>query len=249
MTSTRYGQVAQLLRQAIASGETAPAGALPTEAELCDRYDASRTTVRRALLELRDEGLVESRQGSGWTVPPRHRGPQTPRYRVRSGDGTRARAPTSELLGHHRRRPPRDIAAILNARGPRPLLMVERITRVGGKPIHRAEVWFNPAHSARLDSTQACEHPPARLLAQHGQAFGHFDQYVQAVGANRRDHQLLDLQIGKPILQVIRTAYAPDGAPLFHSLHRHPGHEVELEIWLPTTNQPHGAGVTIESTW
>lgn len=41
---------------------------LPSESELSGDYGASRATVRRALEALRDEGLIESRQGLGWLV-------------------------------------------------------------------------------------------------------------------------------------------------------------------------------------
>jgi GntR family transcriptional regulator len=255
MTSTRYGLVTEWLRQAIAVGDTGPGGVLPTEAELCARYAASRSTIRRALVKLREEGLVESRQGSGWTVTPQHRGPPAPRYRVRSAAaardaGDRTSPPIDHMtVGHHRRRPPSDIAVALRTDRSTPLLMVERITRLDGAAIHRTEVWFNRDYSARLDPIAAREHPPARLLAQHGQAFGRFDQYVEAVAANRRDHQLIGLQVGKPVLQVIRTAYDPDGTALFRSRHRHPGHNTEIEIWLPTTDQTSGPQVTIDAGW
>jgi hypothetical protein len=36
--------------------------------------------------------------------------------------------------------------------------------------------------------------------------------------------------------------------PLFRSRHRHPGHNTEIEIWLPTTNETGGARVTIDSS-
>ncbi|HWJ99789.1 MAG TPA: FadR/GntR family transcriptional regulator [Xanthobacteraceae bacterium] len=52
----------------IVSGEFPEKSKLPTEVELADRLDVSRTIVREALARLRDEGFVVSRQGSGTFV-------------------------------------------------------------------------------------------------------------------------------------------------------------------------------------
>ena len=41
---------------------------LPSEAELSGAYSASRVTIRKALEVLRNDGLVDSRQGFGWFV-------------------------------------------------------------------------------------------------------------------------------------------------------------------------------------
>lgn len=41
---------------------------LPSESELGSEFDASRVTIRRALETLRDDGLVDARQGFGWFV-------------------------------------------------------------------------------------------------------------------------------------------------------------------------------------
>lgn len=63
-----YRRVTEALQAEIADG-TLPVGArLPTEHALCRRFGVSRHTVRGALQELREAGLVTSRQGSGSTV-------------------------------------------------------------------------------------------------------------------------------------------------------------------------------------
>lgn len=66
MTSSRFRQIADDLRERVALGEFGDQGSLDSESALCARYTVSRVTVRRALEMLRDQGLVESRQGSGW---------------------------------------------------------------------------------------------------------------------------------------------------------------------------------------
>jgi GntR family transcriptional regulator len=60
-----YMQVADALRAQITGGELSPGSKLPSEKHLMDTWDVSSRTVRVALDQLRAEGLVVSRQGSG----------------------------------------------------------------------------------------------------------------------------------------------------------------------------------------
>ncbi|MFF4900168.1 GntR family transcriptional regulator [Streptomyces sp. NPDC001068] len=63
-----YQQIADALREQITSGELAPDAKLPTEAELRDQYAVSRETVRKALAQLVNEGLVISARPQGHFV-------------------------------------------------------------------------------------------------------------------------------------------------------------------------------------
>ena len=63
-----YKQVLQSLRSRIVDGTFAIGTTLPTEAELVAEFGVSRHTVREALRQLRTDGLLESKQGSGTTV-------------------------------------------------------------------------------------------------------------------------------------------------------------------------------------
>ncbi|XLM22464.1 GntR family transcriptional regulator, partial [Chromobacterium piscinae] len=58
-----YAQVKQLLQQRIGAGEWQTHDALPSEWELADELGASQGTVRKALSELVDAGLLYRQQG------------------------------------------------------------------------------------------------------------------------------------------------------------------------------------------
>ena len=60
-----YVQVADALREEIRAGTYRPGDRLPSERELVERFRVSVNTVRAALVQLRTEGLVESRRGVG----------------------------------------------------------------------------------------------------------------------------------------------------------------------------------------
>lgn len=60
-----YVQIAALLKKDIESGSFKQTGRIPTEGALADQYQVSRITVRKAVEELVNQGLVEKKQGKG----------------------------------------------------------------------------------------------------------------------------------------------------------------------------------------
>lgn len=69
MSSTPlYVQLKNILQDRILMGELGPGVLLPTEQQLCEAYDLSRITVRRALQELAEIDLIERVQGKGSIV-------------------------------------------------------------------------------------------------------------------------------------------------------------------------------------
>lgn len=63
--------MAEKLSERVLSGKLKPGERLPTEAELCEEFEVSRTVVREAIARLRSEGLLVSHQGRGMFVSER----------------------------------------------------------------------------------------------------------------------------------------------------------------------------------
>lgn len=63
--SPLYEQIKQILKQQIRSKKLKEGDLIPSENELCEQYNVSSTTVRRALRELVDEGFIRRRPGIG----------------------------------------------------------------------------------------------------------------------------------------------------------------------------------------
>jgi DNA-binding GntR family transcriptional regulator len=59
-----YRQIAEIIRTRIRSGEYPKNSRIPTESEMVETWEVARTTARRAIAVLREEGLV-------YTVPQR----------------------------------------------------------------------------------------------------------------------------------------------------------------------------------
>lgn len=142
-----YMQVAGILRREIAQRHYGDAGALPSEAQLRERFDISRVTARQALQKLVDDGLIEKRQGKGSYVagaPLQHRlGQLRGFYDDLVCQGA---SPQTELL---------DFAA--QAEGVPATDLSTRLTRlyrIDGEPIALVRAWL-PAEALALGRTAA----------------------------------------------------------------------------------------------
>src|ERR1700709_57197 len=63
-----YFQVSQQIEHAISSGQLGPGARLDNEISLADQFGLSRPTIRRAIQELVDKGLLVRRRGVGTQV-------------------------------------------------------------------------------------------------------------------------------------------------------------------------------------
>ncbi|MEU3453615.1 winged helix-turn-helix domain-containing protein [Micromonospora sp. NPDC006766] len=61
----KWAQLADLIREQIASGELAPGDKLPSTAQLCGQHGVSAGVVNHAMIVLKTEGLVEGVHGLG----------------------------------------------------------------------------------------------------------------------------------------------------------------------------------------
>jgi GntR family transcriptional regulator of bglA len=67
---SKYHEISSELIKEIVDGNYQETGKLPTEKELMERFEASRNTIRRAILDLTDRGFVYKIQGSGIYIRP-----------------------------------------------------------------------------------------------------------------------------------------------------------------------------------
>lgn len=94
-----YEQIKHIIRFQILSGEYSYGSRLPTEDEYCQQFAVSSITIKRALNDLANAGLVSRRQGSGTIVT---RKPVDDRYKLTAGFSEIARRggrrPSSRVL-------------------------------------------------------------------------------------------------------------------------------------------------------
>ena len=229
MREIRYRAIADELRRRVEAGEFAAGRTLPCEAELSAAYEASRVTIRKALELLRDEGLVDARQGFGWFAavdPLRQSLGRLGTIEAQLGR-VRACAPSgaSSTSASCRRRP-----GCASCSASTTVLEVRRLNLADGEPFARVTVWCPEhlgAHLSRADVERVSFY---ELIDQ---PLGGAVQTIGAAVADARDAALLEVPVGSPVLRCERTTSDPDGRPVLLSEHIFPAHRTEFVVDLP----------------
>lgn len=121
------------LRERIMSGRWSPGHPLPPQRELAGEFGVSIMTVRQALQLLTDDGLIDTRHGSG-TYVAAHYAYDLPNLRSFASDlAAQGAQITTRLLEEGVVSPPEHVAARLG--DPGDVLRLRRLRLVSGRPL------------------------------------------------------------------------------------------------------------------
>lgn len=228
MGRTRYQSIAEDLRRRVAEGDFGAGRLLPSEAELSRAYDASRMTVRRALEELREEGLVDARQGYGWFVPADPLRQSLGRLgTIEAQLASQGRSSERRILDFAFVRAPRRVRSVL---GCDTVLRVRRLNLADGEPFARVTVWCPEVLGRRFSRDDVERSPFYELIDE---PLGSAVQTIGAAACADADAELLGLPPGAPVLVAERITSSAAGAPLLFSEHVFPAHLTEFVVELP----------------
>ena len=143
--------VAERLAGEIATGVFRPGERLANERALAERYAVHRHTLRRAVADLADRGLLDVRHGRGTFVlaaPIAYRvGAQT---RFRRSIAELNREPGGRLLGSAVLPAPVTVAERLDLAPGAEVVRLDILREIDGVPIMRSEHWFPAMRVPRL---------------------------------------------------------------------------------------------------
>jgi GntR family transcriptional regulator len=226
MRTIRYQEIAQVLRERIAAVGTGHV--LPSESDLSAEFGVSRVTVRRALETLRDEHLVESRQGFGWfsaTTPLQQRLTQLDTIERQLEE--RGMRPQRQIIEFAFVAAPPHVAAQLHCDN---VLRVKRINRADGEPFALVTVWCPADLGQNMSRGDVERHPFYELL---GIPLRGATQTIGAASASPADAALLTVPVGSPVLRCERLTTSTSGEPILLSEHIFPAHRTEFVVDLP----------------
>ena len=225
-----YFQVSRQIEAAIDSGELAPGDRLENEISLADRWGLSRPTMRRAIQELVDRGLLVRRRGIGTQVVHGRvkrpmdltslfddlaRSDQQPATRVLAREVVPAPAAVAERLG---------TAAGADA------LRLERLRSARGEPLAVMRNWLPVALAPALTAEALETRGLYELMRGTGVHLRIASQRITARGATAGEARLLGVRKGAPVLTMERVAYDGTGRAVELGEHAYRAETYSIEM-------------------
>ncbi|WP_238015586.1 GntR family transcriptional regulator [Dactylosporangium sp. AC04546] len=198
----RYRAIAADLAAKIHAGEYAPGSALPAQRELSSAYGVTLMTLRQALRQLSDEGLIVQQAGRGTFVSPPHLA-----YRLGS---LRSLADDLREQGHEVRTtvvaratgtPPGDLGD--------PALRLERVREFAGRPSVHQVSWVRLVPGL-LDADFG-RVPLYTALADAGVAVARATETIRPDVLPPSLIRYFERPAGTPVFVSDRVTYALDG--------------------------------------
>lgn len=213
--SALHHQLSTVLRSTITSGRYGIGEFVPSEHELMAMYGVSRATVRRALLTLESEHLLDRRAGKGTRVlarPPLTTGTtidQHIRYLERNAAVT-----TVSVLAFEDVQAPADVARALRLHDPATVLRIVRVRYSGDTPQRYMINYLEAAVGDRLSRDELRTTTLIEALRRIGRIVRHAEDEIGATLADATIASALQLRVGDPLLEMTRTMFDEDRRPV-----------------------------------
>jgi GntR family transcriptional regulator len=214
-----YVQVKRELQRMIARHDV-PGGRFHTDDELCERFKVSRITVRQAVAELVDEGILKRTPGRGTFIV-------RPTLEERAPVETAARpsfggAPVEiEITAFAVLPCPRAVAVELGIPPGRRVRHVRRLRRHQGLPVRLDHRYLRLAVARSLTVDDAASQSLVEFLSAHA-ALARADMQMEARAAAPDEAAVLQVLVGEPVLVRHLVYRDTQGVPLMvgHSVYR-----------------------------
>ncbi len=225
-----YHQLAGQLSAAVSDGRLQPGDPFENEIALAERLALSRPTVRRAIQEMVDQGLLVRRRGLGTTVANRkvhRRAALSSLYDdlVREG-----RSPHTEVLELESVTDER-AASALDVPAETPLLSVVRLRLAGDSPLAIMHNWLPPAH-ADLTRDELEETGLYAALRHRGVKPVVAQQSIGARMPTAAERRHLRIRGSQPLLTMTRMAFDSGGNAVEYGDHAYRAEDYTIDLMV-----------------
>lgn len=205
-----YFQIATRLEQAIVSGALPPGARLENEISIAQSLGLSRPTIRRAIQDLVDKGLLVRRRGIGTQVV---QGQVTRPVELTSlyEDLVRTQhSPGTVVLAHETIAASEAVGQVLGVELGADVLHLRRMRSTDGVPVAILENYM-PLEFADLSQEDLEQRSLYQLMRTRGVAIQIAKQKIGARRATKEESELLSIDKGGPVLTMERIAFDQSG--------------------------------------
>lgn len=203
-----YHQLKDILRSRAENGEWKPGDQIPTEYELCERYEVSKMTVKQAINGLVAEGLLYRQRGKGTFVatPKIQQGPA----RLNSfSEQMRqmGKRPGGRLLRREVIMAPKKLAEQIGIEVGAPVILIQRLRLADNEPLGIQTTHIPLARCPQLMDEDVGTQSLYAVLAKYDIRLTWATERYEATLLEKYEAELLQLPVGAPAFLVYRTAY------------------------------------------
>lgn len=210
-----YYQLEEAIKEQIEHGEFRQGEMIPSEREFSEKYGISRMTVRQAITNLVNDGLLVRQRGKG-TFVANQKIEQSLKGLTSFTEDMKARGmePGTKLLDFSVIPAPVMIAEMLGLEEGSEVHEIKRIRLADGTPM-AYEVMYMPVHlisgiTREIVSGSIYKHVEQTLGLQIGKAV----QTLEASVVRKTEADYLQIKEGAPVLLIMRKTLLKDGRPL-----------------------------------
>lgn len=218
-------QLRELLRDEIFAGRWTVNERLPSERELCEAFELSRTTVREAIDALVNEGLLRREKGRGtFVAEPKmiesiQWGSPFTGSMAEQGIPIKTRVLRQEIVT-----PPYVVAQELRLASDEPVIVLDRVRSAFNEPILVSTSYVPYKICPTLIDDDLVHFSLYQLLGEkYGLTIAKAKRYMEAIAANEFEAELLNIKPGTPLMLIESTVYLEDDTPLEYFKSRHRG--------------------------
>ena len=217
-----YAVVEAQIAAGIADGEFPIGSRLPTEDELIRRFAVSRTTVRKAIQNLSDRGLIKIRRGTGtFVTQPSITQDLTELTGFVEDMEALGHAATARLIDRVVVAADGNVAQRLALAAGTRVMRIRRVRLANGVSMSLDETYL-PLDIGEKIVTHDLEAEPIFTLLEerYGIPLVEAEYELEAVSADHDVAKALGVEAGSPIFLIERTSYSVRGRPVdYEKLH------------------------------
>ncbi|MFM9900495.1 MAG: GntR family transcriptional regulator [Polaromonas sp.] len=211
-----YAQIKDILRARVLEGNYQPHQQMPSESEMMAAFNVSRITVRQALGDLQNEGLIFRIHGKGTFVSKPKAFQDLGRLQ---GFGEAMRQMGYEtfarVLSLRQIVPTAQVQERLRLPKRAKVCELQRVRFLNREPISLDITYLSTAIGTRLAKEDLAARDVFVILENdYGLSLGHADLQIGSTLADESLARHLRVEEGSPVLVIERTTHTRDGAPI-----------------------------------